>query len=421
MNNKRSWSWQGIGLCLLIAAAALRVWWALYANSMPFSDFKRYFDIASEFARTGNLSCHGHPFVFQSPAYPLFLGVLFCVFSPSVLVGKLANAVLAVLMLAVFWKVVERQDFSPWARLLALAVVAFYPPMISFVSVLAQEMLALLFVVLILLLVKRGGFLLGLCCGLLALTRPQFILLPFCLAGLGWLWKWYSKQACALLLAGFALVLTPWVVRNYKVFHAFIPTTGHSGYVLLVNNNPANRVGVWMPLSKIELTSEQREVFREMRAEYLLEEGDEDWKGVVWTPALDKKVFWVAVDNIKKHPLRFIEMGFRRIWNTYFTGGTCALYWAFNGDNQAVPMLNNLTDWSAIVIFSLSLVGIVVVARQRDPVLICAILLFLIALLAIFVFEGQGRYALPAMPASAILIGAVADRICRRQNKTEES
>jgi len=388
---------------------------------MPFSDFKRYFDIASEFAATGNLSCQGHPFVFQSPAYPLFLGALFWMFSPVVLVGKLANAVLAILVLAIFWKVIQRQEFSPWARLLALAVVAFFPPMLSFVSVLGQEMLALFFVVVILWLVKRGGFLLGLCCGLLALTRPQFILLPFCLAGLGWLWKWYSKQACALLLAGFALALSPWVVRNWRVFHAFIPTTGHSGYVLLVNNNPANRAGVWMPLSKIALTKEQRDVFRAMKAEFLLEEGDEDWKGVVWTPALDKAVFRMAADNIKKDPLRFIEMGFRRIWNTYFTGGTCALYWAFNGDNQAVPTLNNLTDWFAIVVFFLSVAGIVVVARQRDPVLIGAALLFLISLLAVFVFEGQGRYVLPAMPASAILIGAVADRICRRQNKTEES
>lgn len=411
MNNKPAWSWRGVCLCLVVAAMALRVWWALCSNSLPFSDFKRYFDIASEFAATGNLACQGHPFVFQSPAYPLFLGALFWMFSASVLVGKLANAVLAILVLAIFWKVIERQGFSPRAKLLALAVVAFFPPMITFVSVLGQEMLALVFVMTILLLVKRGGFLLGLCCGLLALTRPQFILLPFCLVGIGWLWKWYSKQACALLLAGFALALGPWIVRNWLVFHAFIPTTGHSGYVLLVNNNPANRVGVWMPLSKIELTKEQRDVFREMNAEHLLEEGDEDWKGAVWTPALDKKVFRMAVDNIKKEPLRFVEMGFRRIWNTYFTGGTCALYWAFNGNNQATPALNDLTDWFAIIVFFLSLAGIVVVAQQRDPALIGSVLLFLISLLAVFVFEGQGRYVLPAMPASAILIGAVANRL----------
>jgi hypothetical protein len=158
-------------------------------------------------------------------------------------------------------------------------------------------------------------------------------------------------------------------------------------------------------------------VFREMKAEYLLEEGDEDWKGVVWTPSLDKKVFRMAVDNIKKEPVRFIEMGFRRIWNTYFTGGTCALYWAFNGNNQATPRLNDLTDWFAIVIFWLSLAGIVVVARQRDPVLIGSALLFLISLLAVFVFEGQGRYVLPAMPASAILIAAVVD--CRNKRNKE--
>lgn len=404
------WTWQKTGLCLLLLAIGVRVWWALFSNSLPFSDFKRYFDIASEFARTGNLSHAGHPFVFQSPGYPLFLGILFRVFSPDVLVGKMANAVLAVLALVVFWKVLEQQNLTPAARALALFVVGFYPPMITFVSVLAQELLAILWVVLILLLVKRGGFLLGVCCGLLALTRPQFILLPVCLVGLGWFWKWYSKPACGLLLAGFVLALSPWIIRNYRVFHAFIPTTGHSGYVLLVNNNPANHVGVWMPLSKIALTSEQREVFRSLKAESLLEEGDEDLKDTQWTAAVDKAAFRMAVDHIKRHPLHFLELSFKRVWNTYFTGGTCALYWAFNGNNQAVPLLNDITDLFAVGTFLLSIAGIVVVARQHDPVLISAVLLFLISLLAIFVFEGQGRYALPAVPASAILIGAFVDR-----------
>jgi len=411
MNNEPARCWRGASLCLVVAAMALRVWWAFASDSMPFSDFKRYFDVASEFARTGQLACQGHPFVFQSPGYPLFLGALFWLFGISVLVGKLANAALAILMLAIFWRVVQRQGFSSWAQVVALAIVAFYPPMVTFVSVLGQEMLALVFVALVLWLVKRGGFWLGVCCGLLTLTRPQFILLPFCLAGLGCAWKWYGKEACALLLAGFAVAMTPWVARNWLLFGMFLPTTGHSGYVLLVNNNPANRAGVWMPLSKIALTPEQREVFRAMNAEYLLEEGDEDWKGVVWTPALDRKAFRMAVDNIVREPLRFLEMGFRRMGNTYFTGGTCALYWAFNGDNQATPRLNDLTDWFAIGIFWLSLAGLAVVARQRDPVLIASALLFLISLLAIFVFEGQGRYVLPTVPASAILIASVANRL----------
>jgi hypothetical protein len=395
----------------LLLAIGVRVWWAFASNSLPFSDFKRYFDIASEFARTGNLSHCGHSYVFQSPGYPLFLGILFRVFAPSVLVGKLANAGLAILVLAIFWRVLQRQELSPRARVLALLVAGFYPPMITFVSVLGQEMLAIVWVAMILLLVKRGGFLLGLCCGLLTLTRPQFILLPVCLAGLGFVWKWYSKQTCALLLAGFALAMTPWVVRNWLVFHEFIPTTGHTGYVLLVNNNPANHVGVWMPLSKVELTGEQRAEFRALGAESLLEEGDEDLKDIQWTTAVNKAAFRMATDHIKRHPFHFIELAFKRLWNTYFTGGTCALYWAFNGDNKATPRLNDLTDWFAIAIFWLSLAGIVVVAGGREPVSICAALMFLISLLAIFVFEGQGRYVLPSIPASAILIAAVMSKL----------
>ncbi|MCX7886148.1 MAG: hypothetical protein N3B01_02670, partial [Verrucomicrobiae bacterium] len=203
-------------LCsVLLAAIAVRFWWAVSSNSLPFSDFKRYYDIACEFARTGRLAGQGHPFVFQPPAYPLFLGTLFWLFGPSVTVGKLANAVLAVAMLLVFWRVLRQTDFPQWAKLVALVVVGFHPPMITFVSVLGQETLALLFVVLTLWLAPRGGFWLGMCCGLLTLARPQFVLLPFCMAAVGLGQKWYNARAAAWLLAGFAVALAPWALRNW--------------------------------------------------------------------------------------------------------------------------------------------------------------------------------------------------------------
>ncbi|MCX7887008.1 MAG: hypothetical protein N3B01_07125, partial [Verrucomicrobiae bacterium] len=63
------------------------------------------------------------------------------------------------------------------------------------------------------------------------------------------------------------------------------------------------------------------------------------------------------------------------------------------------------------------LAGLAAVVHWHNPVLLTAALQFLICLVAIFVFEGQGRYTVPAMPASALLIAAAlttAEHLLRR-------
>ena len=35
-----------------------------------------------------------------------------------------------------------------------------------------------------------------------------------------------------------ALVLSPWIVRNYLVFHRFVPVSDAAGFALYVGNNP---------------------------------------------------------------------------------------------------------------------------------------------------------------------------------------
>jgi len=81
----------------------------------------------------------------------------------------------------------------------------------------------------------------GVLCGIAALTEPVTLaVLPF----LG-LWSFYQLYrngrawkgpALAAALAGIA-VLAPWIIRNYEVFHRFIPVRSGYGLELYIGNN----------------------------------------------------------------------------------------------------------------------------------------------------------------------------------------
>lgn len=97
----------------------------------------------------------------------------------------------------------------------------------------------------------------GLAFGLLVLCRPTFWLTaPF--LGLTWL---MTRQTSApwpkltetlsngmRIVCGTALVVAPWLIRNWFVFGVPILTTTHGGYTLLLANNPVfNREVVQQP------------------------------------------------------------------------------------------------------------------------------------------------------------------------------
>ena len=110
-----------------------------------------------------------------------------------------------------------------------------------------------------------AGF--GLLWGVTALTNPScLIFLPF--AG-GWacyqLWRqsrpWFLMATAAALL--FFVVIAPWEVRNYRLFHQFIPIRGNGGAELRLGNGPG-AVGLWMLELHPTRNVLQLQLYREM-------------------------------------------------------------------------------------------------------------------------------------------------------------
>ncbi len=134
----------------------------------------------------------------------------------------------------------------------------------------------------------RGALALGVPAGLLALTQPGeaplAALFGLVLVGrIGW-WPMLAAGLRGGVVA--LLVLLPWWVRNWAVFHAFVPLTTASAASLWIGNNP-QASGNWMPLP-------------------------EALKGV---PEMDygKRIGAIAVEWIRTHPLGFARLTLAKV------------------------------------------------------------------------------------------------------------
>ncbi|MCL5935491.1 MAG: glycosyltransferase family 39 protein [Firmicutes bacterium] len=146
--------------------------------------------------------------------------------------------------------------FSLWAGVVAALVSAIYVPLLEINQSLLSENMFTFFVtvsaILSYFIYRRPSWKLavgmGLAMGLATLARPTTIALPvFLLAGV-WLMKREVKSVFPWLLAClvFFLVLAPWTIRNYIVFHEFVPTAYGGGAVLWAGNDPRTD-GWWKP------------------------------------------------------------------------------------------------------------------------------------------------------------------------------
>lgn len=142
----------------------------------------------------------------------------------------------------------------------AAAIYLLWPTNMGMAPLARKEGLVALFVVALLLVLVRSieeprrkdsvrlGAIYGVLTGLLALTQPGLLFLPalFALVALPkfrsrreWLMMMSVGAACA------ALTLLPWWIRNWLLFHRFVPLTAASGYSLWIGATPIGD-GTWI-------------------------------------------------------------------------------------------------------------------------------------------------------------------------------
>lgn len=245
-------------VCILAGAFVLRLgaafWWQSRLPAgvrFAFGDSESYWVLAESIAHGGPYQ-YGSAQVFRTPGYPLLLAPLFWIRDPlPVMWARAEGAVFGTLAVAaVMW--LARDHFGPIPAYLAGAAVAIYPSAIATsIFVLSEAPYCPLLLLQIACWVfafratdrqtlTAGAILAGLASGAATLVRPSHLLFtPFALA-LAMLAPGRRRNLLigALMLAGFAVTMSPWWWRNYRLTGRFVPTTLQVGASLYDGLNP---------------------------------------------------------------------------------------------------------------------------------------------------------------------------------------
>lgn len=181
------------------------------------------------------------PFAFWPPGTPFIYAAIYSVFGTHYTGIVVLNIVLSAVLIVCTARVAARW-FGERVALVAAAVLAVWPTLVLFTTVLASELpyLALTVAALDAWTLRRRSLyfrasLAGLLLGCAALVRPQALVLPLLYAAGLWVWDGMRRDAFttqlrigAVAAVVMALVIAPWTLRNYKLYGApVLRSAGH--------------------------------------------------------------------------------------------------------------------------------------------------------------------------------------------------
>jgi len=221
----------------------------------------------------------------------------------------------------------------------------------------------------------------GLLWGLIALTNPSLLSwLPFC--GLWLLIRqlraertrpiWSALAAGAVCLA----VMSPWMIRNYVVFHRFIPLRSNFGAELRMGNGD-NAVGLWRFWMHPSSNVLERQKFQQM--------------GEI---AYVQKKKTEAVDFIRSNPLLFAKLCAKR----------ALFFWYGTPRDTGFQLLTLGRNVGFLLSSILAFGGLWAMWRRRHPATFLFASLLLVAPLVYYVTFPHPRYRAPIEPEMLILM-----------------
>jgi 4-amino-4-deoxy-L-arabinose transferase-like glycosyltransferase len=180
--------------------------------------------------------------------YPLYLASIYLLTGHHPLMARIIQAITGGALFCLLIYLIGRRLFSERIALFSAALASMYGYFIYYNAALMTETLFIIAVLLSLYLcleIKRRPswirwFMLGLALGIATLLRQTaLLLLPVFVLWLYWelrgnLRLWHL----AVPFAAVFLLLVPWTVRNYGVYHRFLLLNSNSGYALYASNNP---------------------------------------------------------------------------------------------------------------------------------------------------------------------------------------
>ncbi|MBN1274287.1 MAG: glycosyltransferase family 39 protein [Candidatus Aminicenantes bacterium] len=391
-------------LILILLAIFLRLLWAVLLEVEPVSDFSKYFRLATSLSQgLGYVASDGTPTAYFPIGYPAFLALFFSIFGSSLLFAKFLNVLLSAGTIAVFYvfsrNLIEKAEVRRWAAVL----IAFFPSQIAYASLISDSILFQFLLYFGLWMIVKPiwyrSFLGGVVLGLSALTRPYGLLIPL-IAGL-FLWPKVrtSVKFRRMIITYFAvaLIISPWIIRNYRIFNNFVLISNNGGINLLIGNGP----GATGRYTDKPLASLNNQHSNELE--------------------MDQKARKIAVSNILNNPIRFLELGMLKTIYLYAEDAQ-ALRWNLKGmpGRSGKEIRYGIADFIAMGFFQAYYCMVflaflfyfmrIYVARKPIEKVRLGGLWFIIYFTSIaFVFFASPRFHFPVIPIIALYAGAAFD------------
>ena len=340
------------------------------------------------------------------PGYEYFLAALYAIFGHRYEIVWIIQAILhgasAMLLFLICKKVF--QEGGDRIGLIAAVVFGFSPDLVEISAMVMTETLYLFLTILVVYFfvesfyrIKENRLAIGLgaSLGLAILFRPPVALfVPVILFLYAMRKAW--KQA-ALFLIIFVAVLTPWTVRNYQIYHQFIPTTLIGSYNIWVNNTSVATGG--------QFSSESYNPFN-------------DYGAIHGYGDIKQKATSEFIAFLTMHPLTFIKLCAIRTMRFFSLIRPMGFWFYQTGVGQIIfVVLSGL--WIAFL-FVTGFIGVLQSLREKKTLLKYLAIFALMSPLVLIPTVVQSRYRFQIYPFLAVF-GACALTRIRPEWKTMKS
>ena len=335
------------------------------------------------------------PTAWTTPVYPLLIAGVFRVFGvysfPSYVAAVVMNIVFSTLACVPIFFAGKRVGGAAVAAIGAWLWAVFPNAIVFTVSIWDVSLSALLIATILwatLLLPAshslRGWAAYGLLWGFAVMTNATLaVLLPFLLGWLAYRTRGLARPALALGIT--ILCCVPWTIRNYAVFHTFIPLRSVMGLQLWMGNNEQTQ-GRWAgALHPIDNSAEREKYVQLGEVAYMEEKKQEAIRFMLADPwreaALIANRFVVFWSGGSQHPLE-------ELWKSH------------SAQYRGLLLFNLMAAAGALL-------GTLALLRERSPFAFPSAIFPILYPLASYLTIASARYRLPIDPI-VLLLTAVA-------------
>lgn len=385
-----------LGFCLIIQILFQLI--ILFTiQTVPISDSIFYIEHAKRLAETGKyLSSSNNYTAFWPVGLPALLSIFYYFNLDAIFYTKLINILMSFFLLIILFKIFQLYLKEKSLKYFLISW-TFFPNNLFASQVILTELPFTFLTWLSIFLVFKSKsfksnlniFLAGLTASLSTFFRANGLLVLMILGIILIFEKGFQLKKILILFLSFLIPISFWVYRNYLHFGRIVISSTNGGYIFLMGNNPASNGKVNFNFSYD--FSNPNEV-------------DES-----------NKAYLKGFEFIKTHPKKFLEIGFKKIFYSYWRGDYNITWALKNTKNYVHPIIRStiffLTNSYFYIVILLSLFVLItkakIILKNKFNYPLFALMFFTLAL--IFIYVGSERYIAPILPIHFYLASLVFD------------